>query len=91
MPCCRPISISVTQADVDYADDVARREGISRSDVYRRGLRALRRARHDYAGPLSAMLLVAQAVRQGIMGRDEVALRIERLVREMDAMRRDAG
>jgi hypothetical protein len=87
---CRAVSISVTSEEQEYAGQVAARLKTNRSDVYRRGLRALKKARHDYTSPLQAMLLLADELEYKLLSKRDAAGRIRRLVREMDAMRREA-
>jgi hypothetical protein len=86
-----PLCISVTPEELSYADHVAGVEKISRSDVYRRGLRALKKARHDYTGPLQSMMFLADEMERHLLGRHEVAGRIRELVGQMDAMRESSA
>jgi hypothetical protein len=83
----RSSSVYLDEEDFAYMDRLSKSLKVSRNEVMRRALAALRVSRQDYATPLNGLRLVAQAIRAGAMGRDEAAMQIDRLLVQMKVLR----
>jgi len=84
------VTVSLRHADVVYADGMAAKDKVSRSEVMRRALRSLKWERHDMRTPMQRLLFLADAFGRGMVNRHEAAGTIRELVKAMDPMRASA-